>query len=211
MSPGTLLAPGLLVSPRWLRQDDRDPTSWEQHQDERLENLLGALAVTLGERVQERMAAAAGCSPVAVAALQWIGRGRHLRTCDIAEVLGISSPGASQLVASLMNAGLVERARYAHDQRQWALRLTELGTRRTVHAVSARAELVREIVATLPLPWRLRLIRITERLLAGMAGTLQAVLRVCRHCDWNVCRQAVIEPCPVAVAQAERTTSSRRD
>src|SRR5678815_1393763 len=145
------------MSPRWLRQDERDEVPWEERQDGRLENLLGALAVTLGERVQERMAAAAGCSRRAVAALQWLGRSRRLRTRDLAEALEVSMPGASQLVRSLMAAGLVQRTRYAHDQRQWRLQLTELGARRTLQARRARAQLVRELVTTLPFPRRLRL------------------------------------------------------
>jgi DNA-binding MarR family transcriptional regulator len=183
--------------------------SWERQQDQRLENLLGALAVALGDRVQERMRLAAGCSPAQVAALQWVGRGRGLRTGDVAEALGISMPGASQMVASLCAAGLVQRIRHPHDQRQWRLHLTELGARRTLEAMRARAEVVRELVVTLPFPWRLRLIRILHRLLARMVDTPRAVLQVCRHCDWDVCRHAVIEPCPVALAQAERRTSSR--
>jgi MarR family transcriptional regulator, negative regulator of the multidrug operon emrRAB len=198
------------MSPRWLREDERDSIPWERRQDDRLENLLGALAVTLGERVQERMAAAARCSPTAVAALQWVGRGRGLRTCELAEALGITMPGASQVVASLIADGLVQRTRYPHDQRQWRLHLTELGGAHTLEAMRARAGTVRELVGTLPFPWRLRLIRIVARLLGSMVDSPQAVLRVCRHCDWNVCRHTGIEPCPVALAQAERTTSSRR-
>ena len=199
------------MSPRWLRQDDRDPMSWEQRQDERLENLLGALAVALGERVQERMAEASGCSPMAVAALQWIDRGRDLRPCDLVKALEISAPAGSQLIRSLIAAGLVHRARYAHDQRRWALGLTELGRRRMAQGVYARAKLVREIVETIPFPWRLRLIRIVERLLARMVDSRQAVTQLCRHCDWSICRHEPVEPCPVAIAWAELRTSSRRN
>jgi DNA-binding MarR family transcriptional regulator len=119
------LALGSGMSPRWLREDEPDSAGWEKQQDRRLENLVGALAVAVGELVQERMAAAAGCSPTAVSALQWVGRGRGLRTRDVAEALGISMPGASQLIESLIGAGLIERSRYAHDQRQWRLRVTE--------------------------------------------------------------------------------------
>ena len=213
MSRGLCFAPGPRVSPRYLRQDDRDPYTWEQRQDERLENLFGALVVTLGERVQERMAEAAGCSPTGVAALHWIDRGRCLRSCDLVEALALSSPGGSQVVQSLIAAGLVERRRYTHDRRQWALSLTELGRRRMVHASSARARAVRDLVVTLPFPWRLRLIRILERLLARMVVSRQSVLQLCRHCDWDRCRgstiESCIEPCPVALAYAERRTSSR--
>src|SRR5262249_50728974 len=150
---------------------------------DRLENMLGALVVTLGARVQKRMAEAAGCSPMAVAALQWIDRGRRLRPTDLVEALEITSPGASQLVRSLIAAGLVQRTRYMHDQRQWALSLTELGLRRTIEAGSARAKVVRELVSPLPFPWRLRLLRIVQKLLAGMVVSQQSVLQLCRHCD----------------------------
>ena len=136
--------------------------------------------MTLGELVQERMAAAARCSPTAVAALQWVGRGGDLRTCDLAEALGITMPGASQVVASLIADGLVQRTRYPHDQRQWRLHLTELGGARTLEAVRARAGAVRELVETLPFPWRLRLIRILERLLGRMVDSPPTVFRVCR-------------------------------
>jgi len=141
--------------------------------------MLGALAVTLGQRVQERMGEAAGCSPLAVTALQWIARGRHLRSRDLVEALEITSPGASQLVRSLIVARL------------------------------ARAMVVGEVVTTLPFAWRLRLIRIVEKLLAQMVHSKQSVLELCRHCDWDSCRDAVIEPCPVAVAYAEWKSSSR--
>jgi len=203
------LATGVRVSPRWLREDETDSISWERRQDFRLENLLGALVVTVSERVHERMQAAAGCSSTSIAALQWVGRGPGLRTCDVAEALALSTTGASQVVASLIAEGLIQRTRYQHDQRQWELRLTELGARRTLDAMRARADLIHEVVATLPFPWRLRLIRIVEKLLARMVDTPRTVLEVCRHCDWNACRHSIIEPCPVAVAQAERRRSNR--
>jgi MarR family transcriptional regulator, negative regulator of the multidrug operon emrRAB len=199
------------MSPRWLREDERDSIPWERRQDHRLENLFGALVVTLGERVQERMGAAAGCPPTAVAALQWIGRWRRIRSSDLAQVLELTPPGASHLVGALIAAGLIERTRYPHDGRQWALDLTQQGARRTLQAMKARAEVIRESLQVLPFPWRLRLVRITERLLSRRVDSRQAVLRVCRHCDWELCRRGVIEPCPVAVAWAGRTTSSRRD
>lgn len=186
------------VSPRWLRDDERDSIPWERHQDDRLENLLGALVVTLGELVQERMAAAARCSVTSVAALQWVGRVPGLRTSDLAEALGITAPGASQLAASLIADGLVRRTRHPHDQRQWRLQLTDLGAARTREAMRARAGAVRELLVTLPFPWRLRLIRILERLLPVLAGSPRSVLRVCRHCDWFVCRHSSVAPCPVA-------------
>ena len=111
----------------------------------------------------------------------------------------------------MIAAGLVQRARYAHDQRQWALGLTELGRRRMAQGLHARAKLVREIVETIPFPWRLRLIRIVERLLARMVDSRQAVTQLCRHCDWSICRHEPVEPCPVAIAWAQLRTSSRRD
>ncbi|HET6983453.1 MAG TPA: MarR family winged helix-turn-helix transcriptional regulator [Myxococcaceae bacterium] len=134
-----------------------------------------------------------------------------MRPTDLGKALGISRTGASQVIGSLVAAGLLEqRTPYRHDRRQRALVLTKAGARRTVEAMGARAQLVREILATLPFPWRLRLLRIVERLLAGMAETQDAVLHICRHCDWEACRHAVVAPCPVAVAYSERRASSRR-
>ena len=196
------------MSPRWLR-DEEEPGSWERGQEQRLDNMLAAFVVTLGERVQTRMARAAGCSPTAVAALQWVDRGRRVRTCDLAEALEITMSGASQLVRSLAGEGLVQRTRHPHDRRQWRLRLTQLGERRRHQAVRARADLVRELVTALPFPWRVRLIRILERLLAHMADSRRSVLQICRHCAWDCCRDTRVEPCPVALAYAQRTTSSR--
>lgn len=198
------------MSPRSLRQDDRDPMSWEQRQDERLENLLGAFVVALGERLQKRMAEAASCSSTGVAALAWLDRGHNFRPKDLVDALELSPPGASQLIRSLMAEGLVRRARYPHDQRQWALGLTELGFRRLGKASYARARLVGEIVRTIPFPWRLRLIRILERLLSRMVDSPQSVTQLCRYCDWHICRDSAIEPCPVAIAWSERCTPSRQ-
>ena len=74
MSSGMSLAPGAGVSPRWLREDETDSISWERGQDIRLENLLATLVMTVGDRVRERMEAAAGCPSTAIGALQWVGR-----------------------------------------------------------------------------------------------------------------------------------------
>src|SRR5215470_9758859 len=109
MSPGMSLAPGARMSPRWLREDEQDSVTWERHQDGRLENLFGALVLTLADRVQERMATASGCSLQSVAALQWMSRGQRLRATDLAKALRISRTGASQVIGSLVAAGLVER------------------------------------------------------------------------------------------------------
>lgn len=210
MSRGMPLAPGPRMSPKWLREDERDSVTWERHQDIRLENLFGALVVTLADRVRERMASAAGCAHLSVAALQWVSRSHRLRPSDLGKALRISSPGASHVVSSLVGAGMLERTRYPPDQREWRLVLTDLGARRTLEAMRARAQLVREILGTLPFPWRLRLLRIVERLLGGMAESEDAVLHICRHCDWEACRHAVVAPCPVAVAHSERRASRRR-
>jgi DNA-binding MarR family transcriptional regulator len=194
------------VKPRWLREQE-GPARWATV--ERAGNLLGALTVAAGDRIEGVMASAAECSIEAIAALQWIERLPGIRPSDLARMLGIGPPTATKLVARLVGAGLVLRARDRRDQRDISLRLSEVGARRVRLASLARARFLERLVKDLPFVLRPRLIRIAERLLAMLTDAPGTSFRTCRHCHWALCREDPAAPCPVALELARRKGSTR--
>jgi DNA-binding MarR family transcriptional regulator len=194
------------VKPRWLREQE-GPATWASI--DRAGNLLGALTVATGDRLERVMASAAECSIEAIAALQWIERLPGVRPGDLARVLRIGPPAVTQLVGGLVSDGLVLRARDRHDKRDISLRLSELGARQARLAALARARFLGKLVKELPFVLRPRLIRIAERLLAMLTDAPGTGFRTCRHCHWALCREDPAAPCPVALDLARRKGSTR--
>src|SRR4051794_33950522 len=127
----------------------------------RLDNLLAALALNLGEETRAALERASGLTGSATAALlaleEFLG-GAHVGR--LADVLGLTHSGAVRLVSQLERAGLAER-RAGADRRRVEVRLTPAGRRRARAARTARDEVVRQT---------------TGGLTAGEASTLEGLL-----------------------------------
>ena len=190
------------VIPRWVKEQEGPPT-WAS--TERLGNLLGAVALAVTDRLQGLLGSSTGCSIHWVGALQWIGRFPGIRPGDLARVLEIGTPAVSGLVSRLRKEGLTLVTRDRRDQREVALRLSELGARRVRLAIRARARFLESLIKPLPVVLLPRLTKACERLLAMIADTPRAALATCRHCDWSVCRMDAEVPCPVVLTTARRT------
>ena len=193
------------MRPRWLIEEEgaRPPL------EPRAAQLLGALSVAVSDRLLDAMGSAAGLSPEALAALQWIDRAPGVHGRDLAKALGIGAPAISRLLGRLEAEGLIRRERERHDRRAARLRVSELGARRAGQASRARAHLTRSLVERLPATMRPRLIRMTELLLAVLFEQPGAGLEACRFCDWELCRGDPTAPCPLVLATASRECSSR--
>jgi MarR family transcriptional regulator, negative regulator of the multidrug operon emrRAB len=162
--------------------------------DERLLNLLGALAVGLGDRIGAATEATLGESPTTVAALVTVAQGPGCSIEELRHTLGLSHSATVRVVDRLVARGLVARGAGARGPAV-ALVATAAGRRLAVRVLDVRNDVVREVAG--------------EALPGDLAGALETLLdrltvdpptghRICRLCDFETCPT---ERCPVAVRQ----------
>ncbi len=97
---------------------------------DRAGNLLGALALSIADRMTDAVEESVGQSQSAAVALSALHHFADGATVDkLRRVLGLTPSGAVRLVDRLQDAGLVERERGGADKRALALRLTPSGAR----------------------------------------------------------------------------------
>jgi DNA-binding MarR family transcriptional regulator len=130
-----------------------------------------AAVAPLATRWIERLLTRASM-PLTVAqylALRAISR-EEVSVGELARRAGVSNPAASQLLAGLVDAGLIERGAVAGDRRRQALALTPAGER----ALESAAGLVRRELAALlegiPRPEADALARLLPRVEARLSG-----------------------------------------
>lgn len=162
----------------------------------RLENLLGAQALTLGDRILAAdpgsAGALAGSERAALVTLlahpdelvSWLGG-----------VLGLTSSGVTRLVDRLVTAGWVTRTP-GPDARGRKLRLTAAGKRRARAVLRARQRVLTDALDGLSERERIDLERLLDRMVSGLASTRRPALRVCRMCDRSAC-SADGQQCPL--------------
>src|SRR5918998_2937765 len=127
-------------------------------------NVIGALAVVLGDRIRDATEEASGMRgalPAALSALhEWAG-GRPDET--LAGGLRLSHSRAVRVVDRLEERGLARRARDPHDGRGVLVHLTPAGERAGQRVLAARAAALEQAIAG---EERAELARLAERLLA---------------------------------------------
>lgn len=160
----------------------------------RVENLLGALSLTMADRFREvgdayRMSASEQAALVTLMAhpdrpVSWLG-----------DVLGLTSSGVTRLVDRLVARGWVTRTPGA-DARHRRLRLTSSGSKRARSLNSDREAVLADAVADLSAADRASLERLLESLVGALHDDLQGTMHTCRLCDRRVCRSGGV-PCPL--------------
>ena len=160
----------------------------------RVENLLGALSLTMADRLRS-VGAGQGMSASEQAALVTLLAEPDRPVSWLGEVLDLTSSGVTRLVDRIVERGWVTRSP-GSDARQRRLRLTGPGTKRARALLREREAVLGEAVGRLSDADRGDL----ERLLAGLVGELEQdqmpALRTCRLCDRDACRTAGQE-CPL--------------
>jgi DNA-binding MarR family transcriptional regulator len=148
-------------------------------------NVIGALAVVLGDRIRDATEEASGMGgalPAALSALhEWAG-GRTIET--LAGGLRLSHSRTVRVVDRLESQGLARRARDPADGRGVLVQLTPAGRRAGRRVLDARAAALEEV---LPPGERRELAEIAERLLAGATAGRRAARANCRLCDARAC------------------------
>jgi MarR family transcriptional regulator, negative regulator of the multidrug operon emrRAB len=161
--------------------------------DQRTANLLGALALSIADRIST------GSDAAALITLRNYAEGEPLDL--LRRALALSHPAVVRLADRLQERGLVERRRSERDGRVVALRLTPAGRRAADEALAARASAIEGAIAILGAEERRALDGMLERMLAAATTDSTASLVICRLCDPDVCGHP--GRCPVTQAAIE--------
>ncbi len=175
---------------------------------ERDANVLGALAVIVGDRTAHAIAAEAGQSGTTAAALSALHHFLDRPTVDaVRRVLGLTPSGAVRLVDRLEGAGFVTRGP-GDDGRSRSVRLTAKGRRAAARVSAARAEVLNDALASLTSTERATLHELLGRVLGALVRQKltaadqahgAAGAWTCRLCDVSACGRADGH-CPAANA-----------
>jgi DNA-binding MarR family transcriptional regulator len=148
-------------------------------------NVIGALAVVLGDRIRDATEEASGMRgalPAALSALhEWAG-GRTIET--LAGGLRLSHSRTVRVVDRLEQKGLARRAPDPADGRGVLVHLTPAGRRLGRRVLDARATALEQAVAEAE---RRELAPIAERLLGHATTGRRAAGAICRLCDAHAC------------------------
>jgi DNA-binding MarR family transcriptional regulator len=146
----------------------------------RLENLLGAHALALVDRMSTGEAPTERAALVTLLAHPGSGVGW------LADVLGLTDSGGTRLVERLVADGLVAR-RPGADARSRVLELTPAGRRRAQEVLADREHALARAVAPLTDAERRTLERLLAKVVSGLTDDLPTAMRVCRMCDREAC------------------------
>jgi DNA-binding MarR family transcriptional regulator len=160
----------------------------------RLDNLLAALALNLGEETTAALEQASGLSGSAATALlaleEFLGDAHVGR---LADVLGLTHSGAVRLVTQLQAAGMADR-RTGADRRRVEVRLTALGQRRARQARRARDAVIQQATSGLTGADADALEELLDKLVSARVESRVEQRRAggpgawwCRTCDFAAC------------------------
>ena len=187
-----------------------------ESRDERVVNLLGALALALTDRTSDATEAVSGMTGVAATGLialqQFLG-GRS--TEDLAQATGLTHSGAVRLVDRLANVGYVER-RAGRDGRSSSIVLTASGRAMSRRITKARAAAIAPALEDLGGDDRRALgdlieqmlTTVTRQRLAARVDSDHSSAWLCRMCDFAACGRSLGD-CPAANAAVEHHDRSR--
>ncbi len=162
---------------------------------QRVENLLGALALAVTDAVAgsiEKLEGAYGSDTFALVLLQ---QAQTLRSDVLSRQLGLAQSSIVRLVDRLARDGLVARD-IGVDRRTVMISLTARGERAAEAILSARQNVLRNLVSTLSGTEKASLLAISSKLLTNLTVDLESGERNCRLCDETACNLA---QCPVEI------------
>jgi DNA-binding MarR family transcriptional regulator len=168
--------------------------------DDRVLNLLGALAVGLADRIAAATEETLGESATAVAALVTTAQSPGSSIEELRHGLGLSHSATVRVVDRLAARGLVTRGA-AERGPAVALTPTARGTRLAARVLDVRRRVVSEVAGELPDDLREAL----ETLLDRLTVDPETGHRICRLCDIASCPQ---NRCPVAERQRAQGATS---
>jgi DNA-binding MarR family transcriptional regulator len=151
-------------------------------------NRLGALALTLSDRIRDAAETAtgiAGGAPAALVSLREWADGSSVEV--LAEVMGVSHSRAVRIVDRLEEAGLARREADPLDGRRALVRLESAGEELADRALEARARVLHGVVAELKAGHVAQLEGLLTALLDATTDDERTARQTCRLCDVHVC------------------------
>lgn len=172
----------------------------------RTANVLGAVALLVGDRMAGAVAGAAGHSITAATALSALHHFLDRPSIDqLHRVLGLSSSGTVRLVDRLAADGLVMRSPGA-DARSTVVSLTDAGRAAAARVAEARTDVLSDMLDLVTPDDRAALERVASRMLAAVMLGPGPPPWVCRLCDTVACGHGD-GGCPISMAVADARRS----
>lgn len=156
-------------------------------------NLLGALALSLTDEILAAGRKVSGLSPSACAAVVTLGPYPGTSIKLLARALGLTHSVAVRLVEELVSDGLVQR-KPGKDRREVALRLTAKGRALRARIVTAREQVLADVLAGIDAREKQMLCKILATMLTQLTRNRARADHICRLCDENICTSDI---CPV--------------
>jgi MarR family transcriptional regulator, negative regulator of the multidrug operon emrRAB len=166
--------------------------------DRRLENLLGALAVAVADRVRVAVEDQLGAGGSAAAVLMMIGVEPHISAEAIARQLNVAQPTVVQALGALQERGLVKKES-GTDCRVRELTLTKPGAQMVASMLERRAAILAPLIRGLGDRERAALTQVIETILIATVVRPDEKFLICRFCNEHECGP---EDCPVEVGAA---------
>ncbi len=165
--------------------------------------MFGALSLVVADQATDAVAAAAGRSDSAAAALSALLHFLDKPSIDrLRQVLGLTSSGTVRLVDRLAESGYVRRDPGV-DGRSTSIVLTEQGRQAAWRVSAGRAAVLERALAVLAPDERETFERLASKVLVGMMRGPGATRWICRLCDIGICR-GTEGGCPAARAAMVR-------
>ena len=166
---------------------------------QRLENLLGALVVALGDALDAELETAAGRPGATAAALAVLAQEPGLGIEQLKLPLRRTQSATVRVVDQLVADGYAER-RPGRDRRSVSVVLTGTGTAAAAGLLDRRYQVLRDAMAGLDAGERAALTAILEKMLGAMTGDFTHSEQLCRLCDIRACPAP---RCPVGRAAGD--------
>lgn len=164
-----------------------------------LENILGALALTIADRLTKRVLETSHCSEGGVIALNQIGTRERPTIEDLRASLDVDThSAATRVVARLEADQLVTKTKSDEDSRFIHLALTEKGATVRDTILSERQRFLEGALSALNEGERHVLEELIKKVLGNLPFDRRTCDRTCRLCDTGACPDP---DCPVQVRQ----------
>jgi DNA-binding MarR family transcriptional regulator len=160
---------------------------------QRVENLLGALALSVTDAVAHSIEDLLGAYGSDTFALVLLSHADALRTDVLTRQLRLAQSSTVRLVDRLERDGLLQRS-IGEDRRIVMVSLTARGRRMAENILAARQDVLRDLVNKLSESERAALQAISVKLLANLTVDLASGEQNCRLCDEEAC---TLSECPV--------------
>ncbi len=160
-------------------------------------NLFGALALALTDRVAAALEATLGIGGNAGAALLSIGTRPGESIDQLSRVLGLTHSATVRMVDRLEQPGWVRRDRWVRDGRTAALTLTATGRSAFRRLLKARNTALNQVTGVLGDRERETLRKLLTKMLASLPDDRAEARHICRMCEHGMC---VGVRCPVGSA-----------